>query len=120
MVALDCLLSLRECSNYERLTPLYAQTCRVHISENRRSAIGFLAMTDGMNAEGVIRFFGEADAVVADTEAQLAGLSLELLDVALASLGEAKKCGKDAHGGVAIETTDVGAGALGPGDFLHA
>ena len=78
-------------------------------------------MTDGMNAEGVIRFFGEADAVVADTEAQLAGLSLELLDVALASLGEAKKCGKDAPSKVVrIETTDVGAGALGPGDFLHA
>jgi hypothetical protein len=73
-----------------------------------------------MNAEGVLRFFGEADAVVTDAEAQLAGLSLKLLDVALASLGEAKECGEDTHGGVAVETADVGAGALGPGDFLHA
>ena len=77
-------------------------------------------MTDGVDAEGVVRFFGEADALVTDAEAQLAGLSLELFDVALASLGEAKECGEDAHGGVAVETADVGAGALGPDDFLHA
>jgi hypothetical protein len=84
------------------------------------SAVSILAMVDGMDAEGVVGFFGKADAVVADAEAQLAGLSLELLDVALARVGEAQECGEDAHGGVAVETADVGAGALGPGDFLHA
>ena len=30
------------------------------------------------------------------------------------------ECFEDAHGGVAVETGDVGAGALGPGDFLHS
>jgi hypothetical protein len=76
-------------------------------------------MTDGVDAEGVVRLFGEADAVVTDAKAQFAGLSLELLDVALASLGEAKERGEDARGGVAAETAYVGAGALGPDDFLH-
>jgi hypothetical protein len=84
------------------------------------SAVSILAMADGMDAEGVVRFFRETDAVVADAEAQLAGLSLELLDIALTGLGEAKECGEDAHGGVAVEAADVGAGALGPDDFLHA
>ena len=46
-----------------------------------------------MDAEGVVRFFRKTDAVVADAEAQLAGLSLELLDIALTGLGEAKECG---------------------------
>ena len=89
-------------------------------SPERASAVGFLAMADGMNAEGVVGFFGKADAVVTDAKAQLAGLSLELLDVAFASLGEAMERGEDAHGRVAVETADIGAGAFGPGDFLHA
>jgi hypothetical protein len=38
------------------------------------SAVSILAMADGMDAEGVVGFFGKADAVVADAEAQLAGL----------------------------------------------
>jgi hypothetical protein len=33
--------------------------------------------------------FGEADAIVADTQAQFAGLSLELLHIAFAGLGKA-------------------------------
>ena len=73
-----------------------------------------------MDAEGVVRFFGEADAVVTDAEAQLAGLSLELLGVAFAGFSKAKEYGEDAHGGIAVEAADIGAGALGPGDFLHA
>jgi len=67
----------------------------------------------------IVGFFREADAVVTDAEAQFVGLSLKLFDVAVASLGEAKEC-EDAHGGVAVETEDIGAGALGPGDFLRA
>ncbi len=77
-------------------------------------------MADGMDAQGAAGSFCEADAVVADAEAQLAGLSLELLDVALVGFGKAMECFEDAHGGVAVETADVGAGAFGPGDFLHA
>jgi hypothetical protein len=57
-------------------------------------------MADGMDAEGIVGFFREADAVVTDAEAQFVGLSLKLFDVAVASLGEAKERGEDAHGGV--------------------
>lgn len=77
-------------------------------------------MTDGVDADGVVRSFGEADAVVTNPKAQLAGLSLELLDISLASLDEAKERGEDTHSGVAVETADIGSGALGPDDFLHA
>ena len=59
-------------------------------------------------------------AVVTDAEAQFAGLSLELLDIALGCLGETKECGEDAHGGVTVEPPDVSAGPFGPGDFPHA
>ncbi len=63
-------------------------------------------MTDGMNVQSVVGFFGEANSVIADAEAQFAGLSLER--------------GEDAHGGVTVEPPDISAGAFGPGDFLHA
>jgi len=77
-------------------------------------------MTDGMNVQSVVGFFGEANSVIADAEAQFAGLSLELLDIALACLGETKERGEDAHGGVTVEPPDVSAGAFGPGDSPHA
>ena len=65
-------------------------------------------------------FFGEANSVIADAEAQFAALSLELLDIVLACLGETKERGEDAHGGVTVEPPDVSAGPFGPGDFPHA
>ena len=46
-----------------------------------RLAVGFGAVADGVDDEGVVGFFGEADAVVADAEAKLFGVALELLDV---------------------------------------
>jgi hypothetical protein len=49
----------------------------VMLGLNRASAVGVLAMADGMNMQDVTGFFGETDAVIADAEAQLAGLSLE-------------------------------------------
>src|SRR5947209_16944058 len=76
--------------------------------EGGASAVGFLAMTDTMDAQGTGRFFGEADAVVADAETQLGGLPLELFDIALVGLGEAMERFEDAHGGVAVETADIG------------
>jgi len=76
-------------------------------------------MADGMDAEGVVRFFREADAVVTDAEAQFARVSLELLDVALIGLSEAKESLEDAHSSKAVEAADIGAGALGPGDLFH-
>src|SRR5437867_12885209 len=88
--------------------------------EGGTSAVGFLAMTDRMDVQGTGRFFGEADAVVADAETQLGGLPLELFDIALVGLGEAMERLEDAPGGVAVETADIGTGAFRPGDFLHA
>ena len=47
----------------------------------RGSAVGFGAVPDRVVDEGVLRFFGEADAVVSDVEAELLGVALHLLDV---------------------------------------
>jgi hypothetical protein len=43
------------------------------------SAVGFGAMQDGVNEDGTGRPFVEANAIVADAEAEFAGVSLELL-----------------------------------------
>jgi len=59
-------------------------------------------MADGMDVQAIVQFLGEAHTVVADAKAQLPGLSLKLLDVALASLGEAMERSEYAHGGLAI------------------
>jgi hypothetical protein len=77
-------------------------------------------MTDGMNAQGVAGFFGEADAIVANAEAQFAGLSLELSHITLAGLRKPVERGKDTHGGVSIQAANVSARVLGPSDLSHA
>jgi hypothetical protein len=74
-----------------------------------RLSIGFGAVADGVDDEGVVGFFGEADAVVADAEAKLFGVALELLDVALAGLGEAVESGENPHGVGAVDAADIGA-----------
>lgn len=76
-------------------------------------------MSHGVDEEGVLRFFGEADAVVADTQPQVTGVTLDLLDVAFAPLGEAMESGEDAHGGVAIDAAEIGARRNGKDDLLH-
>ena len=73
-----------------------------------------------MNAEGVGMLFGETHAVVADAQAQLAGLSLEFLHIAFAGLGEAVQRGEDAHGSLAIDTANVSLSGDGKDNFLHA
>lgn len=77
-------------------------------------------MADRMDLEGIAGFFGKADAVVAHSKAQLAGLSLKLFDVTLASLSEMMQASEDAHGSVAVQAADVCACRFGPGDLLHA
>jgi len=42
------------------------------------SAVGFGAMQNGVNEDGSGRLFVEADAVVADAEAEFAGVALQL------------------------------------------
>jgi hypothetical protein len=83
-----------------------------------QSPVCILAVANGMDAQRVVGFFGETHAVIAHAKAQLANLSLQLLDVPLASLGEAMDGKEDAHGGVAVEAADGGAGALGPAIFF--
>lgn len=50
--------------------------------------VGVLAVLDGVNAECLGMLLSEADTVIADAEAPLAGLALELLHVARAVLGQ--------------------------------
>ena len=73
-----------------------------------------------MDAQSMVRLFGEANAVVAYAKAQLVGVSLELFDVSFSGFSESMKCCKYAHGRVAVEAADIGPRAFGPGDFLHA
>ena len=81
-----------------------------------RLSIGFGAVADGVDDEGVLRLFGEADAVVADAKAELFGIALQLLDVSFAGLGEAVESGKNPHG---VGAADIGAGWGRPVDQLH-
>lgn len=84
------------------------------------SAVGFAAMKDSVNAESVRILFGEADAVVADAQAQFAGLSLELLHIAFAGLSKAVQRGEDAHGSLAVDAAHVSLSGDGKDNFLHA
>lgn len=84
------------------------------------SAVGFAAVEDGVDAEDVGMFFGEADAVVADTQAQFAGLSLKLLHVTFAGLRKAVKRGEDVHGSLAVDAANVCLSGDGKDNFLHA
>lgn len=86
----------------------------------QRSAVGFAAVEDGVDAKRVGMLFGEAHAVVADAQAQFAGLSLEFLHIAFAGLSEAVQRGEDAHSGLAIDTANVSLSGDGKDNFLHA
>jgi hypothetical protein len=74
----------------------------------------------GVDVEGVRRFFREANAVVADAEPQLAGVALQLLDVALARLREAVESREDAHCRIAVDLADISACRKGKDNSLHA
>jgi len=50
---------------------------------------------DGVNVECAGRVLDEADAVVADAQAQIVGVALELLDIALAGAGEVVERGEN-------------------------
>ena len=67
-----------------------------------------------MDDEGVVGLFGEADAVVSDAEAKLFGVALELLDIALAGLGEAVEGGENPHGVGAVDAERKGTSYLIP------
>ena len=73
-----------------------------------------------MDEQGVGRFFGKADAVIADAEPQLAGVALQLLDVALACLRKTVESGEDTHGSVPIDLANVDSRRGSKDDLLHA
>ena len=84
------------------------------------SAVGFGAVPYGVDDEGVLRLFGEADAVVADAEPEFFGVALELLDIAFAGLGEAVEGGENPHGRLAVDAAHVGAYRGCEDDLFHA
>ena len=85
----------------------------------RGSAVGFAAMEDAPDFEG-IGDVGKEKPVVADAEAELRRLDvLEALHVAFAGAGEAIQRGENAHGGLAVDAAHIGLGRFGPDDPLH-
>jgi len=80
------------------------------------SAVRFFAVLDGEDAEE-LSIGAEEEAVIAEPEAEFAGvLALQGFDVTLARNGKAIKAVENAHGGIAVERTDVSAGLVGPVD----
>ncbi len=86
-----------------------------------RSAVGFAAVFDGSDANGVFVFM-EAHAVVADAEAELGRLDvLEMLDVALASVQIAGERMEDAESSGLIDGAELSLGLIFPDNVLaHA
>jgi len=81
------------------------------------SAVGFAAMEDAPDFEGV----GDVDEekpVVGDAEPEFVA-PLKRLHVALAGAGEAVERGENAHGSLAVDAAHIGLGLLGPDDPLH-
>jgi hypothetical protein len=86
---------------------------------NSISAVSFSSVPDGVNLDRVSALMGEAHAIVADSQTQLAGFTFELLDVAFARLSKALDRSEDAHGRTPVDAADIGTRVLRPVDFLH-
>lgn len=73
-------------------------------SEHRRAtsrlAVGVLAIPDRVDPQRIGMLFGEADSIVTDSEALFTDLTLPLLDIAAAILGESVNRRRDVHGNV--------------------
>ena len=84
-----------------------------------KSSVGLPPMTNGVNPNRIISLIGEAYAIVADPQPQLAGLTFEFLYVALATLGETLDRSEDSHCRLSVDAADIGTRVLRPVDFLH-
>lgn len=92
------------------------------------SAVGFLAVGDGVDAKSFLALtnglcggvLGEADAVVANSQALFAALAFERLDPSRAGFGETVNGREDIHGDWLRDGANVGSGLLGKDDPLHA
>lgn len=58
--------------------------------------------------------------IVTDAQAQIVGVALELLGIALASAGEMVQRGENAHGRVAVDAAHVGVRGWSEDDLFHA
>ena len=85
--------------------------------EGKRLAVGFSAVEDAADFEGV-GDVDEEEAVVPGAEAEFFP-SLEGLYVALSGADEAVEGGENAHGGVSVDAANIGLGRFGPDDPLH-
>ena len=77
-------------------------------------------MTHRMDVQSPVRFFGKADAIIADAQPELVFLIFEFSDVAFAGCNESMKSGEDSHGSIAIKPADVEPRVLRPEDGSHA
>ena len=86
--------------------------------ECSRLAVGFSAVSDGGDVEGVAVVV-EAEPVVADAEAELGRLdALESFYVAVAGGGEGGESVKNAEGGGLVDGAELGLGLVPPVDLF--
>jgi hypothetical protein len=86
--------------------------------ECSRLAVGFAAVADGGDVEGMAEVV-EAEPVVSDAEAELGRLdALEPLYVALTCGGEIGESVEDAEGCGLVDGAELGLGLVAPGDLL--
>lgn len=76
-------------------------------------------MPDNVNLESAVLALREPYAMIAHPQTQFAGLSSELSDIALASLGKTMECGEDAHRSFTVESANIGTSILGPYNSSH-
>lgn len=76
-------------------------------------------MPHGMDVQRAAGFFREANAIVADPQAQFAFLIPELSDIALAGFSETMKSGEDSHGCVAVKPANVEPRMFRPAYWSH-
>jgi hypothetical protein len=83
--------------------------------------VSVFAVFDGVDVEGIVRLFGEADAVGADTLAELRrAAAMEFLQIARTMFGQAMNRRQDVHGDVLRDGADVGFGVVGETNPLQA
>ena len=80
----------------------------------RFSAVSVFPVFDGVNVERIGFVFGEAYAMVADTQAELGRIAaLEFLHIAAAVFCQTVNSRQDVHGDVLRDGADVGFGVVG-------
>jgi hypothetical protein len=84
----------------------------------RNSAVGFAAMTDAANLDGVRISADEEKPVVSNAESKLFS-SLQSFHVAPARFGKAMQRGENLHGDGLAEAADIDPGWIGPNNPFH-